>query len=83
MTILIARVDPYHPERRHVAEGGTAIRHYLPASSAETGGKKTVARKRPDTGNPEIAVDLTEKLNELAKARPFSTMYRVKKYDPL
>jgi hypothetical protein len=64
----------------------TAIRHYLPASPAAGGPKTAVAKKGPDMGKPvktDVSAELTENLNKLAKGRPFSTLYRVKKYDPL
>jgi|GEM_PF-4559645 siroheme synthase (precorrin-2 oxidase/ferrochelatase) len=67
-------------------QDNTAIRHYLPASSKMGGVMTAVATKGPDMGKrakTEVSAELTEKLNKLAKGRPFSIMYRVKKYDPL
>ncbi len=70
----------------HAIQNSMAIRHYLPASSSEGGLKTLVATQRPEMGKPaktEVPAELTEKLNELAKGRPFSNLHRVKKYDPL
>jgi hypothetical protein len=70
----------------HAIQDNPAIRHYLPASSTVGGVKTAVARKRPDMGKlakTEVSAELTEKLNKLAKGRPFSNLHRVKKYDPL
>lgn len=70
----------------HAIQDNKAIRYYLPASSPVEEVETVVVKMRPNTGkqeNTEAAADLTAKLNELAKGRPFNILYRVKKYDPL
>lgn len=67
-------------------QNSPAIRYYLPAASSATGMKTAGVRRRAEIGNPamtEVTAELTEKLNNLAKARPFNSLHRVKKYDPL
>jgi hypothetical protein len=70
----------------HAIQDSKAIRCHLPAPSTVEEVKTVVVKMRPNTGKQETteaAADLIVKLNELAKGRPFSIMYRVKKHDPL
>ena len=69
----------------HAIKNNPAIRHNLLPSSTVTAVKITAAQGRNNEKSEitEIAADLTEKLNKLAKRRPFSNLHRVKKYDPL
>ncbi len=70
----------------HAIHVNTAITNYKPATPVNREAKTLSAKEHTNaviTANPEVAAELTEKLNKLAKARPFSTRHRVKKYDPL
>ncbi|MDO6429044.1 hypothetical protein Q4E93_00505 [Flavitalea sp. BT771] len=65
---------------------GTSVQHYLPAMAQLTESKIGRVNKRTDMkmeAKTEVAENLTEKLNLLAKSRMFSRLHRVKKYDPL
>ncbi len=68
----------------------TAITNYKTFSPVTRGFRIAASNTRTNTANaakPETAAklmaELTEKLNELAKRRPFNILCRVKKYDPL
>lgn len=78
----------------HTNHVNMAIANYRPASpasralGAEGGKGRAKAVNVAKSGSTaesrvEVTVELTERLNKLAKGRPFSIMYRVKKYDPL
>jgi hypothetical protein len=64
----------------------TAILNYEPVSAVHRELKAGAANERTKGTNlakAELVAEQAAQLNELAKARPYSILYRVKKHDPL